>query len=78
MLFASAHLLGGTRLPPTRCDQLCSWVTHTRIDENPMIRGHDLCFDKDVSRKPPRNMRCGWLWENGSNNDPTVEACHAV
>ena len=22
------------------------WVTHVRIDENPGIRGHDLCFDK--------------------------------
>ena len=22
------------------------WVTHARIDENPGIRGHDLCFDK--------------------------------
>ena len=22
------------------------WVTHTCIDENPVIRGHDLCFDK--------------------------------
>ena len=22
------------------------WVTNTRIDENPVIRGHDLCFDK--------------------------------
>ena len=22
------------------------WVTHTHIDENPVIRGHDLCFDK--------------------------------
>ena len=21
-------------------------ITHTRIDENPVIRGHDLCFDK--------------------------------
>ena len=22
------------------------WVTHTHIDENPVIMGHDLCFDK--------------------------------
>ena len=22
------------------------WITHARIDENPAIRGHDLCFDK--------------------------------
>ena len=23
-----------------------TWVTHAHIDENPAIRGHDLCFDK--------------------------------
>ena len=23
-----------------------SWITQTGIDENPAIRGHDLCFDK--------------------------------
>ena len=32
------------------CSQgLCKrhgWITHARIDENPAIRGHDLCFDK--------------------------------
>ena len=22
------------------------WVTHTRIDGDPVIRGHELCFDK--------------------------------
>ena len=22
------------------------WVTHTRVDENPVIRGHDLYFNK--------------------------------
>ena len=25
-------------------------VTHTRIDENPVIRGHDLCFDKSAKK----------------------------
>ena len=28
------------------------WVTHTRIDENPAIRGHDLCFDKTCQWQP--------------------------
>ena len=28
------------------------WVTHARIDENPAIRGHDLCFDKTCQWQP--------------------------
>ena len=28
------------------------WVTHARIDENPAIRGHDLCFDKTWQWQP--------------------------
>ena len=28
------------------------WVTHARIDENPAIRGHDLCFDKTCQWHP--------------------------
>ena len=40
------HQPGKTRLSPKRHSQWRSWVTHTRIDENPEIRGHDLCFNK--------------------------------
>lgn len=29
-----------------------SWVTHARIDENPAIRGHDLCLNKTCQRQP--------------------------
>lgn len=29
-----------------------SWVTHARIDENPAMRGHDLCFDKMCQWQP--------------------------
>ena len=28
------------------------WVTHTRIDEVPVIRGHDLYFDKTCQWQP--------------------------
>ena len=31
---------------PKESFQQNGWVTHARIDENPAIRGHDLCFDK--------------------------------
>ena len=40
------HRPGKTRLSPKRHNQWRSWATHARIDENPGIRGHDLCFDK--------------------------------
>mgnify|MGYP005823196109 CR=1 FL=1 len=31
---------------PKESSQWNGWVTHARIDENPMIRGHDLRLDK--------------------------------
>ena len=40
------HEPGKTRLSPKHRNRWRGWVTHTRIDENPVIRGHDLCFDK--------------------------------
>ena len=40
------HQPGKTRLSPKHHSQWRGWVTHTRIDGNPRIRGHDLCFDK--------------------------------
>ena len=42
----SPHRPNKTRLFPKRRGQWRGWVTHARIDENPGIRGHDLCFDK--------------------------------
>ena len=40
------HQSDKTRLSPKRHNRWRGWVTHARIDENPGIRGHDLCFDK--------------------------------
>ena len=40
------HPPSKTRLSPKRRNQWRGWVTHIRIDENPVIRRHDLCFDK--------------------------------
>ena len=31
---------------PKESSQWNGWVTHPCIVENPVIRGHDLCFDK--------------------------------
>ena len=43
---APPHLPVEGRLFPKRHDRWRGWVTHTRIDGNLVIRGHDLCFDK--------------------------------
>ena len=40
------HQPGKSRLSPKHRSQWRGWVTHARIDENPGIRGHNLCFDK--------------------------------
>ena len=42
----SPHQPNKTHLSPKRHNQSRGWVTHARIDENPGIRGHDLCFNK--------------------------------
>ena len=43
---APPHLPVENRLLPNRHDRWHGGITHNRIDENPVIRGHDLCFDK--------------------------------
>ena len=40
------HPPNKTRLPPERRDKWRGWVTHVRIDKNPVKRVRDLCFDK--------------------------------
>ena len=41
------------------------WVTHARIDEDPAIRGHDLCFDRTCQiAAASRNV--GWQMKNSS------------
>ena len=40
------HQPSKTRLPPKRRDKWRGWVTHVRIDVNPVKGVHDLCFDK--------------------------------
>ena len=46
------------------------WITHTRIDGDPAIRGHDLCFDKTCQRN--RLAMCvGAGCKNGWNKLPS-------
>ena len=48
---------GKTRLSPKRHNRWRGWVTHARIDENPVIRGHDLCFDETCRKTTSRYVR---------------------
>ena len=43
------------------------WVTHAHIDENPGIRGHDLCFDK-MCQGNRLTLCAGLVKGNGLNN----------
>ena len=46
------------------------WVTHTRINGDPTIRGQDLCFDRTCQRN--RLAMCaGAGCKNGSNKLPS-------
>ena len=51
------HQPGKTRLSPKRRNRWCGWVTHAHIDENPVIRGHDLYFDKTCPKTASRYVR---------------------
>ena len=69
---APPHLPVGNRLLPKRHNRWHGGITHTHIDENPVIRGHDLCFDKTCQENCL--AICAVLVEkNGSNND-----CHGM
>ena len=56
------HFPGKTRLSPKRRNRWRSLVTHARIDENPVIRGHNLCFNETCRKTASRYVR-GWLKE---------------
>ncbi len=63
----SHHQPSKTRLPPKCRDKWRGWVTHVRIDENPVKGVHDLCFDKTCQETASRYV-WSWLKKNGSNN----------
>ena len=65
------HQPGKTRLSPKRRNQWRGWVTHARMDENPRIRGHDLCFDKTCQGTALLNA-LRWNNKNDSNKGLAV------
>jgi hypothetical protein len=50
---------------PKESYQRDGWITHARIDEDPVMKGHDLCYDKTCHRKPHLKVWSGRL-KNGS------------
>ena len=48
---------------PKESSQWNGWVTHARINEDPAISGHDLCFDKTCQQKPRLET-----WNNRARN----------
>ena len=53
------------------------WVTHTRIDENPVIRGTRSLLRQDVAIKLPRNTCSGRLGKTVRHDRTTAER-HAM
>ena len=49
------------------------WVTHTHIDENPMIMGTRSLLRQDVPIKPPRNTCSGRLGKTVRHDRTTAE-----
>ena len=49
------------------------WVTHTRIDENPVTRGTRSLLRQDVPIKPPRNTCSGRLGKTVRHDQTTAE-----
>ena len=51
------------------------WVTRARIDEDPAIRGHDLCFDKTCQWQPRLETWSGGRKTVRNNNRADVMSC---
>ena len=78
---ASAAWPFGTCLKSRGHTSRHDWVTHTRIDENPVIRGHDLCFDKTCQEnRLATHAVAGWekrFVMTGPRQDVTYEKLSA-
>src|SRR4051812_32364946 len=65
------HLPNKTRLPPKRRGKWRGWVTHARIDENPVKRGTRSLPRQDVPRKLPRKRT--WLQCDDALRDTSAD-----
>ena len=65
---ASSAWSFGTCLKSRSYTNKHDWVTHTRIDENPVIRGTRSLLRQDVPIKPPRSTCSGRLGKTVHND----------
>ena len=58
------HQPSKTRLPPKRRDKCCGWVTHVRIDENPVKGGHTISALTRRAKETASQNTLRWKSEN--------------
>ena len=66
------HQPSKTRLPPKRRDKWCGWVTHVRIDENPMNKGDTISALTRRAKETASQNTLRWRSENDSNKGLAV------
>ena len=66
------HQPSKTRLPPKRRDKWRGWVTHVRIDENPVKGGHTISALTRRAKETASQNTLRWRSENDSNKGLVV------
>ena len=61
------HQPSKARLPPKRRDKWCGWVTHVRIDENPVNKGDTISALTRRAKETASQNTLRWKSENDSN-----------
>ena len=61
------HLPSKTRLPPKRHDKWRGWVTHVRIDENPVKGGYTISALTRRAKETASQNMLRWKSENDSS-----------
>ena len=66
------HRPSKTRLPPKRRDKWRDWVTHVRIDENPVKGGQTISALTRRAKETASQNMLRWKSENDSNEGLAV------
>ena len=66
------HQPSKTRLPPKRRDKWHDWVTHVRIDENPVNNGDTISALTRRAKETASQNTLRWRSENDSNKGLAV------
>ena len=67
-----SHQPSKTRLPPKRYDKWRGWVTHVRIDENPVNKGDTLSALTRRAKETALQNTLRWRSENDLNKGLAV------